>query len=187
MIPSVDNCFQLMSVYGMLDNIKGHSVTVAKVARIISRKLIESGFAVSFEKVTAGALMHDIGKTASLKSGGDHSEIGRRICLENNLDEIAEIVGEHVILKNYNGSDDFSEKLIVYYSDKRVNHDKIVNLDQRLKYILGRYGRNDERICRAITDNFAKCRKIEKRIFSRLPFGPEEVSLLADAELLEDE
>ena len=184
MIPSVNACFYLMDRYEMLDNIKAHSIIVTKVARIISRELMESGFAISFEKVTAGALLHDIGKTSALKSGGDHSEIGRRICLDNNLEEIAEIVAEHVILKDDCNNNRFSEEMIVYYSDKRVNHDKIVSLDQRLKYILRRYGRDDEVVCRAIMNNFERCRRIEKRIFRQLSFGPQEISLLAEDEFV---
>ena len=45
-------------------------------------------------------------------------------------------------------------KEIVYYADKRVKHDEIVDLDMRLEYILDRYGLGDPRRHRAIENNF---------------------------------
>ena len=170
MVPNVEECLDLMDKYQMLEHIKAHSLVVATVAHLIARSLKDSGIRISIEKVTAGALMHDIGKTSSLESGYDHSEIGRQICLDNRFNEIADIVGEHVKLKEYHLSKGFSEKEIVFYSDKRVNHDRIVSLDDRLSYILERYGGNNEERCRAIKDNFKRCRAVEKKLFSRLNF-----------------
>ena len=178
MIPSIETCFHIMDKYEMLGNIKAHSVVVAKVAHLIARELLKSGLCISIEKSTAGALLHDIGKTESLKSGLDHSEIGRQICINNHLDEIADIVGEHVRLKNYNMNDECFEKEIVYYSDKRVNHDRIVSLEERLAYILNRYGRDRQWLCRDIKENFELCKKIEIKIFKKLSFSPESLSFL---------
>ncbi|MBW2343837.1 MAG: hypothetical protein JRF53_07435 [Deltaproteobacteria bacterium] len=109
-------------------------------------------------------------------------EIGRRICLENHLDETASIVAEHVRLKDYNLNGDYSEKEIVFYSDKRVNHDGIVSLEDRLSYILARYGKNDEGICRAIRMNFELCKRVEKKLFKKLTFSPESLASLAENE-----
>ena len=171
----------------MLENIKAHSRVVAKLARLIARGLQDAGVLISVEKATAGALMHDIGKTASLKTGQDHSEIGRQICLRNHMDEIAGIVGEHVRLKNYSLTEDYSEKEIVFYADKRVNHDRVVSLDERLEYILGRYGRNHEELCTRIKKNFDLCREVEEKLFTKLDFGPEALSkLVKNEEIGED-
>lgn len=185
MIPSIETCFHLMDKYGMLGNIKAHSVVVAKIARLIARGLRDAGFDISVKKTTAGALIHDIGKTASLKSGHDHSEIGKQICVQNDFFELADIVGQHVRLKDYNLSDDYSEKEIVYYADKRVNHDRIVDLEERLDYILKRYGRNRESISRAIKENFELCTKVEKKLFSKLNFSPESLPLMVEDEEIE--
>jgi len=181
-IPNIEECLRLMDKYQMLEHIKAHSLVVATVAHLIAGSLKDSGIAISIEKVTAGALMHDIGKTSSLESGHDHSETGRQICFENSLDEIADIVGEHVKLKEYHLNGDFSEKEIVFYSDKRVNHDRIVSLDDRLSYILERYGGNNEERCRAIRDNFETCKEVEKKLFSRLNFRADRLEDLAGDE-----
>lgn len=179
MIPSVEVCFLVMDHYEMLEHIKAHSLVVAKVAHFLARTLVHAGIDISIEKATAGALMHDIGKTASLESGQDHSEIGKQICLVNNLGEIADIVEEHVRLKNYNLNSSFSEKEIVFYSDKRVNHDRIVTLEDRLAYILKRYGRNHKVLCNAIRANFNLCKKIEAKLFSKLNFSADRLAYFA--------
>ncbi len=185
MVPSVETCFRLMDKYEMLKNIKAHSVMVAKVARVIVKGLKDAGLDISDKKTIAGALLHDIGKTSSLNSGEDHAEIGRKICLQNNLEEIADMVGEHIRLKNYSLNGRYSEKEIVFYADKRVNHDKIVNLEERLAYLIKRYGGNQEDIEDAIKINFDLCKEVEKKLFTQLDFGPESLASLAANEEIE--
>lgn len=173
MIPSIQECYQLMEKYRMLDNIRAHSVVVAKVARLIAQDLREANIDISVETATAGALLHDIGKTASLKSGQDHSEIGRQICLKNHLDEIAVIVAEHVRLRDHALNGSYSEKEVVFYADKRVKHDQVVTLNERLAYILDRYGRGEEQLSRAIKENFSLCKQVQEKLFKKLPFAPD--------------
>lgn len=173
MVPLIQKCYQLMDAYRMLDNIRAHSVVVAKAARLIAQGLRQAEIDISVETATAAALLHDIGKTASLESGQDHSEIGRKICIENHLDELAPIVAEHVRLKDYSVNGACSEKEIVFYADKRVNHDQIVSLNERLAYILERYSRGQEQLSQAIKKNFSLCRQVEEKLFRKLTFGPE--------------
>ena len=182
MIPTVGECLELMERYNMLGHIKLHSIMVAKVAHLIARNLRDVGFDISLEKVTAGALLHDIGKTISLETSNDHSKIGRDICIENSYDEIADIVTEHVILRNYAIEGEYSEKEIVYYGDKRVNHDRIVSLDERERYILERYGGNAAGLRKRIRDNFILCRKVESKLFDKLEFGPGFLPSMAEKE-----
>ena len=185
MIPSIETCFRLMDKYEMLKNIRAHSVMVAKVARVIVKGLKDAGLEISVKRTIAGSLLHDIGKTSSLNSGEDHAEIGRQICLQNNLEEIADMVGEHIRLKNYSLNGRYSEKEIVFYADKRVNHDKIVSLEERLAYLIERYGRNQEGLEDAIRMNFNLCKEVEKKLFAQLDFGPESLAPLAANEDIE--
>jgi uncharacterized protein len=55
-------------------------------------------------------LLHDIGKSLCLDTKEDHAAKGEEICIQNQLDEVADIVGEHVILKNYDPEAVISEK-----------------------------------------------------------------------------
>ncbi len=164
----------------MLENIRAHSLMVARIAHLIARKLNQNGMAISIPLVTSGALLHDIGKTLAIERGGDHTLIGATICTDHWMPEVAEIVAEHVRLKSYSPNGKILEKEIVYYSDKRVNHDKIVTVDERLKYILDRYGIKDGIDIRdAIRKNFKRCKQVEKKLFHHLDFGPDDLALLA--------
>ena len=175
MIPSVKECLELMEQYGMLDNIKAHSIMVQRIATIIGQGLKRAGMDISLEKIAAGALLHDIGKTLCLNTGDDHEAKGREICLQNHLDEIADIVGEHVRLKDYHLDSPVSEKEIVYYADKRVNDDMVVSLEERLKYLIRRYAKNMKHVSQRIRDNFQLCKAVEKKLFSKLDFRPEDL------------
>lgn len=173
MIPSVNECFEFMEKYEMLENIRAHSIVVEKVANHIARGLIDAGVDLLIEKITAGALLHDIGKSLCLNRGDDHAVKGEEICLQNRLEEIADIVREHITLQNYESEAAICEKEIIYYADKRVNHDSVVTLEARLAYLLKRYGRNDRLICELIKDNFDLCKDVESKLFKGLSFRPE--------------
>ncbi len=176
MIPSVQQCFDLMAKYEMLENIRAHSIMVERIASLIARGLREAGDNLSLDLVTAGALMHDIAKTRSLKTKENHSATGSEICLQNRLDELAEIVAQHVVLKNFSKEGPVLEKEIVYYADKRVNHDKIVSLEERLAYLIKQYGNGDETLIRRMGKNFDLCKQVENKLFSKLRFAPEDVA-----------
>ena len=172
MIPTVKECFEFMEKYEMLENIRAHSVVVEKVANLIARGLIDTGVDLMIEKITAGALLHDIGKSLCLHTGGDHAVKGEEICVQNRLEEIADIVREHITLQSYQPGAAICEKEIIYYADKRVNHDLVVSLEERLSYLLKRYGRNDSFICGRIKDNFELCKDVENKLFKGLSFRP---------------
>ena len=175
-IPSVNECLDLMEQYHMLPNIKAHSIIVARVAEIITSNLMGVGHELSMDRIIAGALLHDIGKTACLDNEDDHAAKGVEICLTHKFEPLADIVGEHVILRSYSSGDNYTEKEIVYYADKRVNHDQVVSLEERLAYILERYGMNNVVLCEAIKRNYALCQDLEMRMFSSLPFEPLDIS-----------
>ena len=181
MIPHPADCFALMSQYEMLANIRDHSLVVARIAEFIGRELRKKGFNLDLDLVVSGALLHDIGKTACLHNGQNHARLGADICRRHGFDEIAAMVAQHVIL-----DDDLpfepDARQIVYYADKRVNHDRIVHLDQRLAYIIERYGQNDAYRCQAIRDNFSRSFAIEKRIFTHLGQEPEDLAELLPAQ-----
>ncbi len=168
-----------MDEYEMLDNIKAHSIMVARVAELMGRDLHQNPFELSMELIIAGSLLHDIAKTPCLNTASRHDREGEKIVLRHGFYEIAEIVAEHVVLgKTEPGV--ISEKQIVYYADKRINHDYVVSLEDRLVYILDRYGRNNEYRHKAILENFIKCKKLEADIFARLDFKPEDVAGLIE-------
>jgi putative nucleotidyltransferase with HDIG domain len=167
-----------MTKYEMLENIKAHSIVVERIASLMARGLREAGEKLSLDLVTAGALMHDIAKTRSLKTKENHSATGSEICIENHLEEIADIVAEHVVLKSFSREGPVLEKEIVYYADKRVNHNTIVSLEERLAYLIRQYGKGDQRLIQRMGKNFDLCKQVESKLFAKLPFAPEDVARL---------
>ena len=180
MIPDIDDCISLMESTGMLENIRDHSFVVANVASLLLDNLdlpADDTIAPPDKNlVIAGALLHDIAKTACLGTSRKHAEEGKLLCSQLGYHEVAEIVGEHVILQDFEPTRQkkghFSPKELVYYSDKRVTHDRIATLEQRLDYIIERYGDGTSFIENRIRENFARCQELERNLFRYLPFAP---------------
>jgi len=173
-----------MEEYRMLPNIRRHSVIVASVSRQIVEGLKESGTGPGVVPdpglIMAGALLHDIAKTPCLRDGCDHAKAGGEICRRLGYPEVAGIVEEHVLLRDHDaarrGRGIFSAREIIYYADKRVRHEEIVSLEDRLEYILHHYGLDDPEMHRRIRENFARCVELERFLFRFLPFAPDELN-----------
>ena len=82
------------------------------------------------------------------------------------------VIAQHVKLDSYVASSDLVEAEIVNYADKRVLHDQIVSLTDRMTYILEKYSDGIKSRAR-ILGLWTKSKDLEKRIFSFLPFLPE--------------
>ncbi|MBF0449905.1 MAG: HD domain-containing protein [Candidatus Magnetomorum sp.] len=177
MIPTIHQCCQTMDKYHMPDHIRSHSMLVAKITRLISTQLLLSGIDISVEKAVSGALMHDIAKFSCIHSHEDHCMKGKEICVNEGFDEISDIVNEHVILRHAVTENDFNEKEIVNYADKRVLHDQIVSLQERMNDIFIRYGPRflHTDFERLFQKNCDICQYIENKLFEKLDFLPQDV------------
>lgn len=173
----------MMDDFSMLDNIRDHSIMVARVADALLTGMEEKGAKPPpRDLVISGALLHDIAKTQCIKEHCDHSSVGNAICLDLGYPEIAEIVLEHVILINFPverlRKGVFLAKELVHYADKRVLHDQVVSLDARLDYILERYGNNDPFRHSLIKKNFHRCRELENFLFAHISYSPDDLPAL---------
>ena len=181
-IPSLAECIDLMEQYAMLANIRHHSLVVARLA-----EQLQGGLAAfnpdqpqaDRRLVISGALLHDIAKTPCLGSNCDHAKVGADICRKHGYPEIAAIVEQHVLLWDFDPDryqrGHFTAREIVYYADKRVRHNVVVNLDQRLEYILDHYGQGNPNRQSLIRENFNKCLTLEDHLFHWLPFAPQDL------------
>jgi len=167
-----------MDQYGMLANIRAHSLMVGRVAGLLAKALNAAGQGLSLELAVSGGLLHDIAKTRCLGQRElRHDVLGGEICRVHGFSvEIAAIVAEHVMLKGGLAEAGFAERELVYYADKRVLHDRVVGLAERQEYVLARYSHGDAALHARIRQNFLQAREVEERIFAWLDFAPEEVA-----------
>jgi uncharacterized protein len=142
-IPDIAECEKLMAKYSMLPNIMEHSLQVMRVSLAITDHL-KDGVVVNRDMVIAAALLHDITKTRSIKTKEKHAASGGKLLRDLGFQEIAKIVEEHVSIQNLNLERIIEEKEIVYYADKRVMHDKIVTLEERMHDLMQRYGTGED-------------------------------------------
>jgi uncharacterized protein len=171
-IPSREECLALMEDQGMLPNIRGHSLQVARVARVLGLHLPSFNPPLDPSLLEAGALLHDIAKTECLITKKKHTDVGAAFLEARGYPEVAEIVAQHVTLKNgHSRPDRVSEVELVHYADKRVLHEDIVDLSTRFQYLQERYGRTaeDQKRIAALLENSLKQ---EEKIFRFLPFTP---------------
>ncbi|MEI8173262.1 MAG: HD domain-containing protein [Deltaproteobacteria bacterium] len=182
--PSKEECFKLMWETGMLPNIVAHSLRVCLVATFLANHLEEHGIDLDGDLVQTSALLHDITKTRSLTTGEFHALTGAEFIGRIGYPDVAYIVGHHVILDENNVSDKpLCEAEIVNYADKRVLHDRVVSLQERMDYILDKYAKHPgdrERIAR----NWLRAKDLERKVFGFLPFSPDDLNGLSGSDNL---
>ncbi len=165
-IPSPEECHELMEKYCMLPNIIAHSQQVMRVSLAITDNL-KNRASVNRNLVMAAALLHDITKTRSLKTREPHDQSGGELLQELGFGRVGEIVRQHVFLLDFNPQAKLEEREIIHYADKRVMHDRIVSITERVEDIIQRYGVTEE-IKNRIRQNESKAYAIEKKVASSM-------------------
>ena len=173
-IPTQKECFQYISQMEMMDHIVSHSIQVCRVALLLVDALNQGGVPLSRNLVQAAALLHDITKTRSFKTNENHAVTAGEWLTCQGYPEVGAIVRQHVQLDTYSNSNIPTEVEVVNYADKRVLHDKIVPLSERMNYILIRYGK-ERPYRRRIRNVWKKTEGLERKIFNRISFAPQEV------------
>ncbi|HAS89244.1 MAG TPA: metal-dependent phosphohydrolase [Desulfovibrio sp.] len=123
LIPTPDQCEQLLADNNTPEASIVHSRIVKDVARRIGRDLKwlrDRG--PNMALITAAALLHDIAKGQD-----DHAAAGAQIVREAGYEEVAEIVGAHNELE-FSGDFPVTEKEIVHIADKLVKGDQMVTV-----------------------------------------------------------
>ncbi|NWF53646.1 MAG: HDIG domain-containing protein [Syntrophaceae bacterium] len=171
--------FLLLRKYGVPANVVEHSRKVRTVAMFLCRELNRRGEGLDPDLVEAGSLLHDIAKVASLETEESHSQAGARLLREEGFAEVAEIVRQHVVLDSGLDHGRITEAALVHYSDKRVQHTRVVSLEDRFRDLRERYGKTPE--ARRWLDSLeGQSRVLESRIFQKITIPPEGLAGLPD-------
>ncbi len=144
MIPSAQEALALHKKYGSNDRIVGHCQACAKISKVLSERAIQQGRAVNEEAATAGALLHDIGRSRTQTV--DHGHVGAEILEKEGVDPaVVEIVRRHVgagISPEEAASLGFPpgdyiprtlEQKIVCFADKLLDGDKARPFEEEVK------------------------------------------------------
>ena len=185
-IPSKKDCYHIIHEMEMMDHIVSHSILVCQVAMLLVDHLSARNIYLNREMIQASALLHDITKTRSFKTKENHAQTGEQLLCDLGYPEVGCIIGQHVVLNEYVFSEPPVEVEIVNYADKRVLHDKVVSLKDRMTYVLKNYGKqsiNHERIVRL----WESTEQLEEKIFAPLPFSPGDLNDLLDFDIFKNE
>lgn len=193
----------LIKEFHVPSHVLAHSKKVAEVALFLGEKLIEKGEKVDLDLIEKGSLLHDIlricdfhiwephkfpenltkGKLEKWNSlrekfkGIHHADAAYQIFMEKGHKNLAEIILKHkfVYILDKRFAPKTWEEKIVYYADKRVMHDKIVSLDERIKD--GKKRNVHSKKALALSEKAEKrIYELEKEIFEKIGGEPEIVS-----------
>ena len=165
----------MMSEMQMMDHIVIHSLQVCRVATFLTEHLNKQNYGLNFDLIQSAALLHDITKTRSFKTGEDHTRTGGEHLSNGGYPAIGDLIRQHVVLDKYSVDGMIFEAEVLNYSDKRVLHDKIVGLDRRMDYILERYSETPAHRER-IHVLWQKTRELENKLFKNLSFAPDDLT-----------
>ncbi len=182
-IPSKPECFQMMHAMEMMDHIVAHSLMVCRVARLLVDQMAAVDIILDRKLVLASSLLHDITKTRSFSTGENHARTGEGYLVDRGFPEVGDIVGQHVRLREYAEDTPPTVAEVVNYADKRVLHDKVVPLQERMDYIVERYGKNSNLDTR-IQWVWEKTRIQETKLFGYLPISPDALVRFIGPEML---
>ncbi|VVB99782.1 Uncharacterised protein [uncultured archaeon] len=164
-IPSLGECEALLLEHNVPENVLAHSEAVRKVADFLARHMKGNGVNVDLDLVDAAARVHDLMKIECLGQDHMHGIEAKRVLAEKGYPEFGEILKQHgldEVLKFGKGTP--FEAKILWYADKRVNHDKIVSLNERFAYLKERYGSKSEAKLKEILSTEKPAFALEKEL-----------------------
>ena len=174
-VPLEETCRRLIAEMGMMSHIVAHSLQVRRVSLFLADALAIPG--LNRELIRAAAHLHDITKTRSFTTRENHAATGASLLTDLGYPEVGRIIAQHVRLDSYLFPGAPTEAEIVNYADKRVLHDRIAPLSDRIGYVLEKYGQSEEQK-QEILNTWQKTERLEARIFAWLSFAPEDVERL---------
>jgi hypothetical protein len=174
---------------------------VNRVAVFLARRLQEAGESVNLELVDRASLLHDTVRVTDWDrlsfeyfpeppdpadipvweaqrkrwpASLPHARVNEEI-FSDRYPELSRVIAHHSI--GATSELDSWEEKIVNYADRRVAHDRIVTLDERLREGLERYQRTQQRPLEADSATVAAVRALEQEIFSVIGGDPNRLPL----------
>lgn len=186
-------------------NVRQHCRQVAQVAMTIAQAYARKGEILNANLLYVGASLHDMARVCDFRSmerssftmaisdqqwsqwlklreihkGKKHAFIAHDQLMDRGFTETAELIRSHeadlLVLEpdNY----DTLEKKILYYADKRVKHDEVVDLAERFRDGRVRYGDGDTPEQQKLYEDVELyALELEKALFEGLDIRPEDIT-----------
>ncbi len=205
-LPTRKECLAIIEEHHVPPHIVKHSLAVAKLAVFLAQKLKEKGITIDVNLVDRACLLHDIVRICDFKEL-DCSRFGRPVTaedkakwqqlrakyegiphehaaydiLKDKFPVLALTIKKHsyiAVLDEEEKPNTWEEKL-VYYADKRVMHDNIVSLEERLTEAHKRnvFFYDTEAQSKIITAKVDPLiHSLEKEIFEKVGLDPVEIT-----------
>jgi putative nucleotidyltransferase with HDIG domain len=173
-LPTRKQCFDIFKKLRVPAHIVKHCLATAKLAVFLAQRLNEKGILVDVHLVDKACLLHDIFRISELENSEAHEDAAYNL-LKEKYAALALAVKKHrytALLDEKEKPNTWEEKL-VYYADKRVMHDRIVSLRERLEEAHKRNAPHPEaqgKIDTAKIDNLIY--RLEKEIFDKVGLDP---------------
>lgn len=172
-LPNLKYCLLLLKEQGNPQNIIEHSIRVSQVTLELVKKLAKN-YKLNIKLAVLGALLHDITKMKSIKTGEDHAQTGALLLEQLGYKSLAPLIRYHIALKEPIANPHITEVELVFYADKRVKHTEVVSLKERFLDVIKRYCKNQKP-----TPDMLKIYKqaitIEKIIFANIDLTPRDL------------
>lgn len=126
-IPTEGECATLLKLYGTPESVICHGRAVAGVASEIAGRLNrEANLGLNIPLLYAASLLHDIARCEP-----NHGQVGADIVAEEGFSALSESIAVHMNLQLPMGEFEIGCKEILYLSDKMVEEDRFIPLEQR--------------------------------------------------------
>ncbi|MBU0577701.1 tRNA (adenosine(37)-N6)-threonylcarbamoyltransferase complex ATPase subunit type 1 TsaE [Patescibacteria group bacterium] len=185
-------------------HVRAHIKQVTNVAIQIAQNYIQKGEIINLNLLYSAAMMHDIARICDFRTldkdqfseeikdeawekwkeqrkkygGQHHADIAAKFFEDIGYPKTAKLVYIHKsrVIAEEPQSINSLEKKIMYYSDKRVKHDEIVDLKERFRDGWERYGKYDDPKTRKLFEKVEeRTFELEKELFEGLGIGPEDI------------
>lgn len=187
----------LLNEFHTPQHVQDHCYQVARVARFLAGKLSQKGIPIDPEEMEVAGILHDIVRVVDFKTlpptlgneedqkfwkkirekyrGMHHAEAAGMVLKGRGEDRLADIIKRHGYSSiGIDSGPQTWEAKVLYYADKRVAHDDVVSLEERLNEGQKRYY-PDTPVTQEEMSRRQKVFALEKEIFSHLDFTPAEI------------
>lgn len=155
--PDLEECFSILEIQGVPDDIVRHCRKVMEVSLEIHYGLGNAGLGLNVHILKAAALLHDMAKSEK-----NHARAGGELLQKMGYGQVGSVIGSHTDIE-VDEKSRITESEILYLADKLVKEDRRISIEDRFGNSLDKYRDNPEAV-RKIESRSNAAYKIIKKI-----------------------